>query len=159
MIGLSGSDLLVGSRGRGVINTAENSQNPGEDTVDGDSGNDFIFAQDGFGDTTGCGEDFDTVFFDVGPGTVVNCEEETPEGLVRGRHGRRQRKRRRRLRSVASGQNNRRPATIESGASCPGFLRAGEATAACYENEIYIATTTRVRTTHSIISSLKGLRS
>ena len=103
MIGLSGSDLLVGSRGRGVINTAENLQNPGEDTVDGDSGNDFIFAQDGFGDTTGCGEDFDTVFFDVGPGTVVNCEEETPEGLVRGRHGRRQRKRRRRLRGAASG--------------------------------------------------------
>ncbi len=44
------------------------------------NGDDVIFAQDGFKDTIDCGEDFDTVFFEVGIDTVANCEEQNPEG-------------------------------------------------------------------------------
>jgi Ca2+-binding RTX toxin-like protein len=80
LVGFGGSDLLVGGRGPdGIDANDDSSQNPGEDTVRGGSGDDRIFAQDGFEDTIDCGEDFDTVFFDVGIDTVVNCEVENPE--------------------------------------------------------------------------------
>jgi hypothetical protein len=80
IVGFGGSDLLRGGGGADTIDAREDSDNPGEDTVRGSRGQDFIRAVDGFKDTIFCGRgDQDEVFFDRGLDVVAdNCELQNP---------------------------------------------------------------------------------
>ncbi len=79
LLGFGGDDLLRGGgRGDAIFaeDSAEQTRNPGEDTVIADGGKDLIFAQDGFRDTIDCGDNEDTVFFDRNRrlDVIENCE-------------------------------------------------------------------------------------
>jgi hypothetical protein len=82
LIGYGGADRLVGGLRGDFIFAEESSENEGEDSVRGKTGNDFILAKDGVKDTISCGRgDSDIVFFDEGGvDTVANsCEIKNPE--------------------------------------------------------------------------------
>jgi Ca2+-binding RTX toxin-like protein len=82
LAGAGGSDLLRGGRRADRIDARDSfTNNPGEDTVFGDGGRDFIFAEDGFKDTIDCGDNVDSVAFDVEFDVVAdNCENQNPLG-------------------------------------------------------------------------------
>jgi len=82
LIGYGGADRLVGGLRGDFIFAEESSENEGEDTVRGKTGNDFILARDGVKDTIICGRGTrDIVFFDKGGVDTVadSCEEKNPE--------------------------------------------------------------------------------
>src|SRR5918994_3281272 len=74
MWGGGGSDLLRGGNGgEPQIDAREPQNNPGEDTVTGDGGDDFIVALDSFKDTIDCGDgEEDIVLFDDGIDVVAD---------------------------------------------------------------------------------------
>lgn len=81
LYGFGGSDTLRGGGRIDFIVAEELSLNPGVDTVRGDGGRDQIFALDGYQDVIDCGDNEDTVFFDVGRDLVAdNCEVRNPGG-------------------------------------------------------------------------------
>lgn len=75
MVGYGGGDLLSGGVGRDYLYAVELSNGPGEDTVRGGRGDDFIDAIDGTKDTIDCGAGTkDRVYYDEGLDTIKGCE-------------------------------------------------------------------------------------
>jgi Ca2+-binding RTX toxin-like protein len=85
MYGYGGNDRLLGRSGGDLIYAEESSENPGEDIVRGEEGNDYILARDGAKDTISCGKGkHDTVFFDAGGiDTVLDGCERKRGGVYR----------------------------------------------------------------------------
>lgn len=75
MVGYGGGDLLSGGIGRDYLYAVEHSNGPGEDTVRGGKGDDFIEAIDKTRDTIDCGAgEKDRVYYDKDLDTIEGCE-------------------------------------------------------------------------------------